>query len=455
MAWVLSLCLLSACAPHVERVSLPGLPPLEEGPHDDPGRDAQVRLLREAYRAMAQARYQTAVLFFRRFIDGSPDSPHLMEARWWLGRAHEQLGDYRSAMAQYRIVASGQLAVQYHGAEYAGYALQRLDELRQVHADPLAGAEQVALRLGAHYLPPTPALTQWLEDMARGGVTALIIETANSASRAMLSRERLREIVIEAHRVGLFIWVSLDVHEPQGWNGKEDWLSQKVDRGTRERVPVARPDSANPDYRAALEEKVKEFSGSGYDGLFFPARRDPGFAEEFSDGSFSTFASSFGLEISPQQVFGSDTSVDAPAQDKTALYWRWVGWKARAYAKLLTRLRSALREHQPTAGLLLEVHQTTLTAPLAGLQHYGEEIADLAQQTGGSLVVLRDSEDGSGPIDKLGQQLGNVERLWVEIVTSMAALPPSAAALQRAIADTRDHAGRPLVILPQLAPAVP
>jgi len=452
---VLSFCLFCACAPHVERVALPSLPPLEEGPHDDLARDAQVRLLREAYRAVAQARYQTAILFFRRFIDGSPDSPHLMEARWWLGRSHEQLGDYRPAMTQYRIVASGQTAGQYNGAEYAGYALQRLDELRQVHADLHGGAQQVALRLEATYLPSMPALRAWLEDMSRSGVTAFIIEGANSSSPVTLTPQRLREIVIEAHRLDLLVWVSMDVHQPQAWNGHEDWMSQKIDRGTGERVPVGRPDSANPDYQAALEERVKDVSGSGCDGLFFPARRASGFGEEFSDGSFRTFASSFGLDVSPQQVFGWDTSVDAPAHEKTALYWRWVGWKGRVHARLLTRLRSVMRDNQPTAGLLLEVHQATLTTPLAGLEQYGEEIAELALRTGGSLVVLRESLDGSAPLEKLGQQLGTVERLWVEIATSMAALPPSAAALEHLIAETRDQAGRPLVILPQLAPGVP
>jgi tetratricopeptide (TPR) repeat protein len=103
-AALLSLCLLSACTS--QTIQIPVLPPSDEGPLGDPARDAQARLLAEAHRAFAQARYPTAVLFFTRFIERAPDSPLAAEARWWLGQAHEQLGDYAAAMQEYRIVAA-------------------------------------------------------------------------------------------------------------------------------------------------------------------------------------------------------------------------------------------------------------------------------------------------------------------------------------------------------------
>lgn len=406
IALVLSFSLLSACASRT--IEIPTLPPATEDiSPDDPARHAQRRLLVEAHRAFSQARYPAAVLFFTRFIERSPDSPHVAEARWWLGRAQEQVGDFAAAMAQYRILAAGPWPPQSEGARYEAEALRRLDELRQRPTDRVGPGRPLAIRVAAGSLPPPPLLAAWLTEQTQAGATALIVDPARGGTPA------LADLVTEAHRAGLALWVSVDVHQPQLLDVKPEWLAQTAGRRTSEEAILRRPDIAHAGYQAALVELVRGLSESGCDGLFVPARPVPGFAREYSPESFAAFAAAFGVNRSPEQVLGG-VAAPAPAPDE-AEYWRWAGWKASAYAKLAAGLRTALRNRHPTPALLIEVHQASLSAPVEGLEHYGEDVTGLAQGTGASIVVRRDGTGGEASIERLREQLGPSERVWLEL----------------------------------------
>ncbi|TKS61943.1 MAG: hypothetical protein EWM72_00069 [Nitrospira sp.] len=453
---MLSLCLLSSCAPQVGQ--LPTIPPPSDASYDDPARDAQSRLLKEAYRAFVQERYPAAALFFRRFVDDAPDSPRLAEARWWLGRAYEQLGDYRAAMAQYRVVAAGPLSHQVNGMLYEGHALRRLDELRQLHADQHNGqARQLALRVSVSQLPPTPALTPWLQELVQGGVTALVIEPAQSPTSTGgvgLNLETVKGLVTEAHRLGLLLWVALDLHQGQGMDLRPEWMTTPNGHALEESSTL-RPDIANPAYQSYLEEIVRVLVRSGCDGLFLAARSVTGFAGEFSDDSFHEFASSFGLSLSPEQVFAVNQSPDVQIQERSGSYWRWVGWKALSYAKLMVRLRKVLRESTPTATMLVEVHQISLSVPLQGLEQYGEDLAELATRTSGSVVVRHEGAGGEMLLEKLGQQLGTMDRVWVGIPVKLATIPPSIGGLKQSIFDIAESGRWNMLVLTESAQTVP
>lgn len=421
-ALVLSLCLLSACTS--QTIQIPTLPSTDDAPHDDPALDAQNRLLSEAHRAFSQKRYPAAVLFFSRYIERSPESPRLGEARWWLGRTYEQTGDFAAAMAQYRILASGPESRQLDGLLYEEQALRRLDELRQRQADRTGQTRQLALRVPVGQLPLTGSLTGWLQEYIVRGATALILEPGSGDVSTRLTEEGLKSIVAEAHRAGLAIWVSLDVHQPWTVKLEPEWLAQIATRPkSGEAVVAGRPDLAHPGYQTALEETARMVSQSGCEGLFLPMRSVGGFSSEFSQQSFTAFTTSFGLALSPQNVLG-DPSGDSRALEN-ATYWRWVGWKSANYARLAARLRTVMRERNPTATVLIEVHQSTLSDPVQGLEQYGEDIAELAQRTGGSIVVRRESPGGEALIEKLGRQLGASERVWVEISPAASIVPSS------------------------------
>jgi len=456
-ALILSLCLLASCAKRSP--PLPPIPPPGEASQGDPSRDAQSRLLKEAYRAFVQERYPTAELFFRRFVDGAPDSPRLAEARWWLGRTYEQLGDYRGAMTQYRLVAAGPLEQQTNGRLYEGHALRRLDELRQLHTHQHNGqVGRLALRIMAGELPSGPPLTSWLQELVRGGVTALVVESfpTHIPGPSSLHLENVKEIASEAHRAGLLLWVALDLHQGNGMELRPEWMATTISGRGQERVATPRPDIAHGAYQSYLEWFTRLLSRRGCDGLLLVARSTAGFSEEFSEGSFQAFAAAFGTNLSPEDLLAPAPSTDVPAQGRATMYWRWVGWKALSYAKLVTRLRNALREASPAATMLVEVHQSALTDPLQGLERYGEDLVELMSQTSASVVVQRGETGRDQLWEKFGQRPGMRERAWIALPVKVGTIPPSMGGLARELRDAAEL-GRwsNVLIRAESGPAVP
>lgn len=449
-AVLLSLCFLSACAPSTGR--FPSIPR-----HKNPAYDAQVRLLQEAHRAFVQERYPAAALFFNRFIDNARDSPRLAEARWWLGRTYEQLGDYRGATAQYRLLAVESMAQQADGALYEGYALRRLDELRQQRTDGYHGDNaQLALRVTADQLPPSTGFEPWLRQLAQAGVTVLVLapDRTPKSGHQEFNIETVRSVAVEAHRLGLILWVVLELHHGHGLEVRQEWIATTGHVNQPEDLSLPRVDVIHPGYQAYVEEMVRRLARTGCDGVFLTARSETGFAEEFSDDSRRLFAAAFGLSGTFEDIFGS-TAASTGEEGRSTNYWRWVGWKARNYAQWTARLRKLLRERNPAATLSIEVHQSSLMTPLQGLEQFGEDVTELAPNTGGSLVVRDEGVAGEAALEKLGRQLGGPDRVWIEVPMKMATFPVALGELNRVIADLAGFRRWNMVIYAESAQTVP
>lgn len=447
----LFLCLLSACVPSSGRV-----PSISR--HKSPAHDAQVRLFQEAHRAFVQERYPAAALFFNRFIDDAKDSPRLVEARWWLGRVYEQLGDYRGAMAQYRLLVAESMAQQADGALYKGYALRRLDELRRPRADGQHGdSTQLALRVTADQLPPITGLVPWLRELEQAGVTVLAIAPvqAPKPSHQEFNVETMRSVAAEAHRLNLLVWVVLELHDGQGLDIRPEWMATTGYAARLDDTSRSRVDIVHPGYQLYLEEMVRRLARAGCDGVLLAAKSSPGFAKEFSDDSRRLFAASFGLSGAPEDLFGSTALSDIKEEGRSANYWRWVGWKARNYAQWTGRLRKALRERNQAATLSIEVHHSSLTSPLQGLEQFGEDVAELSSNAGGLLVVRHEGSVGDAALEKLGRQLGGPDRVWIGRSMKVATVPFVMKELNRSIANLAERRRWNMVIHAESAQAVP
>ena len=429
--------LLSACAAPSYR--LPSISTPTGVPQDTPARDAQPRLLQEAHRAFGQERYRAAALLFHRFADTAPDSPRLAEARWWLGRAYEQMGDYRAAMEQYRTIAARIKTGQQDETSYEGQALRRLDDLRRVSAEQGRGrAIQLALRLRIDRLPPIPALPSWFDGLTQAGVTALVVdpEPVPMPGRTAFDMESVRAGVAEAHRHGLLYWVRLDLHRGMGRAVRPEWTGRRCQAMVEEGEDKAPFDITNPAYQASVEETVLMLSSAGIDGLVLAARSTPGFADECSSDSLQEFARLFGRDPASQVSSGAAVLPGENAHERPVQYWRWAGWKARSAVQWAVRLRKVLRAVRPTATLLTEIHSSTLASPLQGLEQFGEDLMELVTHTGGWIVV-RDVETVDGPaLDRLDRQIGARGRVWVERTLHAADVRPVVSAVQELMSGT-------------------
>ncbi len=449
----LCLCLLSACAHKSVRTR--EIPPPTPVPHHSPARDAQQQLLQEAHRAFKEQRYSAAALFYQRFTDVAQGSPRLAEAHWWLGRSYESMGDFAAAMAQYRLVASGSLSRQADRARYEGQALRRLDELYHLRpARRSRSVTQVAIRLNVDQLPPITQLSAWLQHVAKAGVVAVAVAPAR-AGREGLGPDLLREIVTEAHRRGILLWVELDLHRGDGMEIQPEWRVTSVERGRLADGSTAGVDVNHPEYQSYLEDMMRMLARMGCDGVLLTARSMPGFAEEFSAASFQEFASSVGHSIRPVELWGDGTSSERKGVDRSPLYWRWAGWKARNYGQLVTRLRQALRAHQYTATLAVEVHQSSLTAPLDGLAEFGEDVAELATQPGWSVVVRREGAEGEAALQKIGRLAGVPDRIWVGLTVKSQTSPPAMREVHSSIKGVNEYARWNLLVEVDPVTAVP
>jgi hypothetical protein len=419
-ALALSLALLCACSPRLA----PGPPPSTplEQIHDDPARDAQLSLLREAHRAFVQERYPTAALFFRRVVDSTAaGAPRLAEARWWLGRSYEQMGEYRAAMAEYRVLATGDAGGDIQALLYQQHALQRLDQLRQIPGGShVTVARQVALGLPLSQLPPVSAWVTWLQALLKIGVTTVFLDPAGADWGTERSSESVQAFIGAAHLAGLSVWGALDLHQGRGISLRPEWLSRSL--ATKAAVlngheqagaPAMFPDPLHPDYQTVIEERATMLLRAGCDGILLRARDTQGYGEDFTDGSFQRFTSAFGLELTPQQLFGASAGGEAMVYDRESTYWRWVGWKARSYATAAARIKKLIREANPAGRLLIEVHGSTVSEPLIGLEQYGEDLNDLFQRSGGELVIRAEGHKSSALLEQLAQQVGSSDRLWL------------------------------------------
>ncbi|ULA63374.1 MAG: hypothetical protein LZF86_110069 [Nitrospira sp.] len=415
-AMALSLALLCACGQRFTSSSTSSVP-LEQI-HDDPARDAQASLLREAHRAFAQARYPAAVLFFRRVVDSTVlGDPRLEEARWWLGRSYEETGAYRAAMAEYRALATGDPGQDAQTQRFQRQALDRLDQLRQIPGGSHGSVRrQVALGLSLSQLPPVSDWVAWFQALLKAGATTVLLDPAGSDGGREGSPDRVRTFIGAAHLAGLSVWGALDVHQGRGLLLQPEWVSLSYARRVDLRhdlMPVKRPDPLHLEYQAAVEGLVASLLRAGCDGILLRAREAQGYAQDYSDGSFQRFASAFGLALTPRQLLGEPGGAEPVEYDRESIYWRWVGWKARSYGDVAVRIRQLIHAANPIGRLLIEVHDRTVGDPLMGLEQYGEDLNDLFQRSGGELIFLGEGEGNAAGLEQFAQQAGSSDRLWL------------------------------------------
>ncbi len=435
--------------------------------------EVQAWLLQQAHEDFAQARYTRAVHELRRFIETYPQSPLLVEARWWLARSYEQAGELRGALDEYRAIRKMVLAGRTSQTTYGVRARARITALEKALGGIASRAGGLmAIQLPSHLVPDTLELDQWVETLAQAGIRMIILDAGTtfagnqrrvSARRnvadhgissrgvyfrtnwAMLVRDVFGQVVPVAHRRGIAVFAAIALRQLDWLDSDLEWSDQAFDPDSRKIRRVEFQDVFNPAFQEYLTGLLLDLAKTGIDGVLFRATAASGPLEGMTAFGLRGFEQDFQTPLAPETLVGqADRSgvathslAGAPelqAQAYPPQFWRWAGWKARETVNVMERLRRALGAHSPNLEFALEVHPESITAPVTGLVQYGEDLLEAKRSqfdfylTGpGSpppVIPPTSSSDGTASgetldraavVDRMIELIGEPDRVWVAV----------------------------------------
>jgi tetratricopeptide (TPR) repeat protein len=409
-------------------------PPFMPAPAD-PAVEVQTRLLEDARTQFGEGRYETATRLLRRLIETYPRSPLLPEARWWLARSYDRAGELPAALEQYRLVTRSA-----GDEERVRQALRRIAELeRLVTAVPRTG-DRAAVLIPASRLPAAQDLERWVRDLARAGVTAVVLELDGKqdtevppdGSRRMNATAAGRLVPV-AHRYGLSVFAGIYPRQVTAPEQDPAWKDLAYDPIQKQLRASESLDLFHPSVQQYLVTLCSALAATGVDGILFKADA-PGPLEGFGPSALQTFERNFSVKLEPSQLYASPAqSIPVPNDQPQARqgpasppsyapeFWRWTGWKARETLKVLDRIRRAVRAASPALHFVLEMHLETVTNPVEALARYSEDLYE-ARNVRFDSYLFDSGNSSSGTafshpdaLRRAVDAIGSAERIWIAI----------------------------------------
>ncbi len=384
---LLAILTFAGCGPHVRIV---------------PTDEVQTLLIQQAQEHYAEGRYGAAAGILRRLIDTYPQSPRVPEARWWLARSYEQAGQFKAALAEYRLLAALPPGGQPQQVNYGPEANTRIAALEQrlgILATTSRGL--VGLQVAPRSVPDAAAIDQWMQGISQAGMTMLVLDagTKPGAARetspagayfktswATTVRDVFGYAVPAAHHRGLAVFASVNLRQMNWLDRQLGWNDVMLDRATGRLTVSSELDLFHPAYQEYLSGFLADLAATGIDGLLIRADAPSGPQEGFSTYGLRGFERDFAVKLDPAALVFPETAAAGrvapvrngqPArQEGTQEYWRWLGWKARETITVMTRLRHAVRQRAPVLQFALELHREAVSDPLSALLHYGEDLLE-------------------------------------------------------------------------------
>jgi hypothetical protein len=400
-------------------------------------------LLELARHDFDQGHYDDAGALLRRLITTYPDSPYLMEARWWLAQTYEGTGDLTLALAEYHMLAEGGPEARY-GAE-AQSRIRRLEPL----VGGVAGraGDLTVIAVPSQAVGAIPDLDQWMAALAASGATTVLLDVGTPRGQepagvffrtgaALVLHDVFGQLVPVAHRHGLSVFAAVTLRHMEWVAPQVGWHDWTYDRTTLQLRPSEHLDIFHPVFQDYLARFLSDLAETGVDGVFFRNDAPLGPADGFSPYAIRVFEREFDVKLLPEALFASSglAAQKAPAAESSARrsgpsyppeFWRWAGWKARAALGVTDRLLRSLHARAPRLQFVLEIHQQTVTNPLDGLVQYGEDLLE-AKRTRCDyfFTAVGPSSDpsragGAGQnghklvISRMVELIGKPERIWV------------------------------------------
>ncbi len=374
------------------------------GPHARivPTDEVQTLLIQQAQEHYAEGRYDASARILRRLIDTYPRSPKVPEARWWLARSYEQAGQFKAALAEYRLLATQPPSDQPRQVNYGPEAKTRMATLEQRLGSLATTARRlVGVQVSPRAVPDAAAIDQWMQGLSQAGVTLLVLDagTKPSAQRepspagtyfktglAPMVRDVFGYAVPAAHRRSMAVFAAVNVRQMNWLERQLGWNDVVLNRATGRLAVSSELDLFHPAFQEYLIGLLADLAATGIDGLLFRAEASSGAREGFSFHGLRGFERDFAVTLDPAMLIIPDDTAGtrlAPVrngqlgrQEGTPDYWRWLGWKARETIKVIDRLRHAVRRHAPVFQFALELHRETVSDPVGALLRHGEDLLE-------------------------------------------------------------------------------
>ena len=439
--------------------------------------EVQASLLQHAQEHFSQGRYTRAVHVLRRFIETYPQSPLLVEARWWLARSYEQAGELRGALDEYRAVQKIVLAGRTSKTTYGVKARARITVLEKALGGVASRAGGlVAIQLPSHLVPDTLELGEWVESLAQAGIRMIILDAGTTSAGnlrranarrnvadhgipsrgvyfrtnwAMLVRDVFGQVVPVAHRRGIAVFAAIAPRQLDWLDSELGWSDQAFDPDSRQLRRLEFQDLFDPAFQEYLTGLLLDLAKTGIDGVLFRATAPSGPLEGMTTFGLRGFEQDFETPLSPEKLAGQANRsgmathsrlARAPEQNVQAYppqFWRWAGWKARETVNVMERLRRALVAHSPNLEFALEVHPESITDPVTALVQYGEDFLEakrsqfdfylagpvspppvMSTTSNSSGTAPGETLDRAAVVDRMIELIGEPDRVWVAVPLS-------------------------------------
>lgn len=411
--------------------------------------EGEQRALAEARAHVEAGRHATASRLLQHFLELHPHSTAVVDARWLLGRTHEQLGEWHSALAQYRMIAEAATRAPGLTPAMNTQVRDRIAVMTRLlgRASP-SSSGFVALALDPAHFPDPAQWQRWLTPLLAEGVTTLVIDVAPvvrptgaatdrgvyfPTAWARLERDLFSELVPLAHDLGLTVFASLDLTQLSWLDPTVGWTSYVLDEGNKQLVPSLSFDLLHPSVREYLTGFLTDLARTQVDGLIALMGSRTGPRYQISPRGLARFAQVAGVDVDPEKLLRVGRALPTTGREGAAstdplteTFWRWAGWQSRERLQVLVQLRSAMRQIRSGFLMTIAFHDVALSNSQAALVDQGEDVLEAAQRGFGIALPLAalspmasvgpSDPPGSGFPERVTQALdfiGAPERLWL------------------------------------------
>ncbi len=394
--------------------------------------------LHQAKIAFLRADYSAAVLLLNRFLRNHSQSPRSLEARWWLARAYQEAGKLSSAVEHFRFLA-------HVPNPYQTEALLRMTQLVGRLGESMTNGSIEGILVS---LDSVQTSSDWdsviLTNQEIEGSMILLNVPCDVDGNALgngrpFSLEAARSAIQHMHAQGTAVYLGVTLrclgrfaHDQR--EALEHWKDWEYDPQSGRLRPSSYYSLNFWRYRVFLVDWISQIRDLPLAGLVLRNEVLDGLYDGFSPLAVETFTQEFDVDFNPARIFNEYRPVSTIDADSgvqlPAVFWKWVGWKARERLRILQDLVQTLHVRLPRLQFGIEVHLQSVADPVQGLVYFAEDWVDIARGPFDMFLVMiegpgpssphvtsQDSPRGFSknwavPVLHMVQRLGKPEKIW-------------------------------------------